>query len=368
MGSLGHPFKPSTMRPVGIYGVFGDELSLSDAHMLGRAFGTFIERKGGRRIAVAFDGRPSSADLVTALSMGLISVGAHVTRVGRGPTSMLRYGMRLLDSDGGIMVTTRSFGRNQKGFRLFLARGPCDSSELEQIMQIATSGDCSSGYGDREEVAILESYVSDLVEGATTTNSALKVVWSADNPATGDALRALVRHLPASQFLLDEFPDEIYANDVTDEFDHERLKQLRAFLATEPCHMGVAVRGEGEGITILDQSGQIVAFEALIFILAGSLLRERRQFTNIVLDNRVSDIVLKYIGNLNARTILVEPNVAMIERMVLDVGAAFGAHLDGHMIFSDGDVVRHDAIYTAIRLQEALAQANSVTFESSCRY
>ena len=63
---LGHSFHPTALREYDIRGVVGETLGEDDARALGRAFGTVLRRRGGRSVAVAYDGRLSSQALEQA--------------------------------------------------------------------------------------------------------------------------------------------------------------------------------------------------------------------------------------------------------------------------------------------------------------
>ncbi|MEJ2027252.1 MAG: hypothetical protein P8X52_07325, partial [Limibacillus sp.] len=71
-------FNPTILREYDIRGQVGKTLSEADARALGRAFGSMARRKGGRAIAVGYDGRLSSPSLANALSEGLRAAGIDV--------------------------------------------------------------------------------------------------------------------------------------------------------------------------------------------------------------------------------------------------------------------------------------------------
>src|SRR5437868_11178494 len=102
---MGHRFDPTILREYDIRGVVGETLSSTDALAIGRSYAVHLGEAGGRRVAVGYDGRLTSPELEAALIDGLLTEGADVVRIGRGPTPMLYYAAATLGVDGGIMVT-----------------------------------------------------------------------------------------------------------------------------------------------------------------------------------------------------------------------------------------------------------------------
>src|SRR4051794_451379 len=91
-----HRFHPTILREYDIRGVVGTTLFPADARALGRVFAQVLDEamglqptglpRGGRRVAVGYDGRLTSPELERELVEGLAEGGADVIRIGRGPT------------------------------------------------------------------------------------------------------------------------------------------------------------------------------------------------------------------------------------------------------------------------------------------
>ena len=55
--SFSHRFEPTILREYDVRGIVGKTLHEADAYAIGRGFGTALVAKGGRRVAVGWDGR-----------------------------------------------------------------------------------------------------------------------------------------------------------------------------------------------------------------------------------------------------------------------------------------------------------------------
>ncbi len=60
MSQTAHKFEASILREYDIRGVVGSTVHAADARAIGRTFGTLVKRKGGKRVALGYDGRLSS--------------------------------------------------------------------------------------------------------------------------------------------------------------------------------------------------------------------------------------------------------------------------------------------------------------------
>jgi phosphomannomutase / phosphoglucomutase len=83
--------KPTIFREYDIRGIAADELLSPGIEQLGRAIGTHIGRKFGKKINVGRDVRLSSKRLRDAILAGLSSAGCEVTDVGEVPKPLLYY-------------------------------------------------------------------------------------------------------------------------------------------------------------------------------------------------------------------------------------------------------------------------------------
>src|SRR5260370_15230679 len=101
---MAHHFDPTILREYDIRGIVGQTLSAADARAIGQAYAVTLGEAGGHRVAVGYDGRLTSPELEAALVDGLALEGAHVVRIGRGPTPMLYYAAATLGLHGAALV------------------------------------------------------------------------------------------------------------------------------------------------------------------------------------------------------------------------------------------------------------------------
>jgi len=160
---MGHRFDPTILREYDIRGIVGKTLSSADAQAIGRAYALTLVAAGSLRIAVGYDGRLTSPELEAALVDGLVTEGADVVRIGRGPTPMLYYAASTLGVDGGIMVTGSHNPPDHNGFK-FVAQGkPFYGAAIQRLGEIAFGfGAPNRSRGRVTKYAIRNDYVERL--------------------------------------------------------------------------------------------------------------------------------------------------------------------------------------------------------------
>src|SRR3712207_1920140 len=95
----------SIIRKYDIRGIFNKELTKDTAMLIGKAFGTYLNKKGEKIAIVGRDNRKSSPKLYRSLVDGIISTGIDVVDIGIVITPVFYYSTYLYKIKGGIMIT-----------------------------------------------------------------------------------------------------------------------------------------------------------------------------------------------------------------------------------------------------------------------
>ncbi|RMG81061.1 MAG: phosphomannomutase, partial [Chloroflexi bacterium] len=99
----------------------GDDPTLTPevAHLIGRAFGTWLQQMENiNTCVVGRDNRHTSASLQEALMDGLQASGTHVVDIGLVATPLVYWHAVKLGKVGGAMVTASHLGPQHNGFKL----------------------------------------------------------------------------------------------------------------------------------------------------------------------------------------------------------------------------------------------------------
>jgi phosphomannomutase len=356
-----HRFDPTILREYDIRGIVGKTLTEADARAIGRAFAALVAEKGGRAVAVGYDGRVSSPVLAQALVEGLAGCGIDVVRVGLGPTPMLYFAASTLEVDGGIMITGSHNPPDYNGFKMMLQRKSVFGAEIQRIGRIAAEGKFPSGAGRVSEKRILETYVARLLEdydGART----LRVAWDPGNGATGEALEQLVEKLPGRHEVINAKIDGSFPAHHPDPTEEKNLRQLQALVAEKKCDLGIAFDGDGDRIGVVDGKGRILWGDQLMVILAAEIIA-RQPGATIIADVKASQVLFDEIARMGGTPLMWRTGHSLIKTKMAETGAPLAGEMSGHIFFADRYYGYDDAMYAAVRLLGIVARSGESVAE-----
>ncbi|MCK6419044.1 MAG: phosphomannomutase/phosphoglucomutase [Alphaproteobacteria bacterium] len=347
---------PVILREYDIRGQVGKNLSDDAAQRIGQAFGTYVNIKGGKKICVGFDGRLSSPSLSHALIQGLLSTGADVVNIGRGPTPMLYFAVKHLKADAGIMVTGSHNPPDYNGFKMTLLDEPVFGAAIQEIGRIAASTMFAKGAGKMQELDVTQAYINRLLQdfkGMTPR----RVAWDAGNGAAGEIMRALTQNLPGTHILLHDKIDGTFPNHHPDPTVDENLRDLQKAVRENKCDLGIAFDGDGDRIGIVDEHGAVIRCDMLMTIYARQVL-QTHPGAPIIADVKCSSVLFEQIAKMGGRPVMWKTGHSLIKDKMRTLNAPLAGELSGHIFFADHYYGYDDALYCAIRLLNALEDSS----------
>ena len=357
----GHRFNPTILREYDIRGIVGDTLHESDARAIGRAFASKLATKGGKSVAVGYDGRLSSPKLEAALVQGLAESGIDVVRVGLGPTPMLYYAVFTQKVDGGLMITGSHNPANYNGFKMMTGKKSFFGPDIQELGKVAASGDFRSGAGKVVEQRVFDDYVARLLKDYDGKRK-LKVAWDAGNGATGAALVALVKGLPGEHILLNETIDGTFPAHHPDPTEPKNLVQLQQAVRDKGCDPGIAFDGDGDRIGVIDGKGRILWGDQLMVLLAEDLVKTKPGAT-IIADVKASQVLFDEIKRMGGAPLMWRTGHSLIKTKMAETGAPLAGEMSGHIFFGDRYYGYDDALYAAVRLLGIVARGTASVAE-----
>ncbi len=358
--SLPASLSPEILREYDIRGQIGINLGPEQAELIGRAFGTYIRRRiGGETVCVGYDGRHSSPGLAQALIDGLAQTGLQVTNVGLGPTPMLYFAVKDLMQDGGIMITGSHNPPDYNGFKLTLQNGPIFGETIQEIGEIAASGDFETpdAKGSVRTLDIAETYIERLLRDFSCKRD-FKVAWDAGNGAAGAVLHKLVSRLPGEHILLYDAVDGDFPNHHPDPTVDENMRDLQNVVTEQGCDLGIAFDGDGDRIGAIDEKGNILRCDMLMTVYARDVL-ENNPGAPIIGDVKCSQVMFDEISRLGGRPVMWKTGHSLIKAKMAEMNAPLAGELSGHIFFGDKYYGFDDALYCAVRLLAEMNESES---------
>jgi len=350
-----HTIHPSILREYDIRGTVGDTLKEVDCYFVGRAFGTLVKRRGGKTVAVGYDGRASSPSFAQNVMQGLVDCGLDVTNIGLGPTPMVYYTMKSQKLDAAVMVTGSHSPLSYNGIKMAYLSGPFYGDMVQDIGRLATAGDFETGAGSIAEQDVQDTYIDRMLEDYHGTRD-LSVAWDIGNGATGEIIRRLVKKLPGKHVLLFDDIDGTFPNHHPDPTVAKNLVDLQKAVKDNGCDIGIGFDGDGDRIGAVDADGNIIWADLIMAVYAAEVL-QTHPGASIIADVKCSRVFFDEVARLGGKPVMWNTGHSLIKAKMQELKSPLAGELAGHICFADKYYGFDDAPYCAVRLLDILSRA-----------
>ncbi len=337
----------------------GDDPPLTPeaARLIGKAFGTYLDRVEGVQTAVVGrDNRRSSPALAAALIDGLQSSGCAVIDIRLTSTPILYWHAVREGSVGGVMVTGSHLAPDQNGFKLCVGARNIFGDGIQALRTLIESDDFNGGY---EMIEVKESslvdYIVDVVP-RLRMGRALHVVVDGGN-GTGGAfgprlLKAWGHHVTEMFCEL----DGSYPNHQPDPQVAENMRALAEKVREVGADVGIAFDGDADRMGVVDEQGNIIGADRVLTLLACDMLR-RHPGAKVVADVLTSQVLFDEIAKAGGYPMMWASGHSLVKARMAEVGALIGGEMSGHIFLAEDYYGYDDAYFAAGRLLQLIGSA-----------
>ncbi|MDR0298180.1 MAG: phosphoglucosamine mutase [Streptococcaceae bacterium] len=327
----------------GVRGEANKELTPEMAFKLGRFGGYILSQHETQtpKVYVANDTRISGYMLKAALVSGLLSVGIEVYDLGVIATPGLAYLVRADKASAGVMITASHNPALDNGIKFFGGDGYKleDAQELEIEALIDAPEDTlprpsAEGLGKLQVYReCRQKYINFLTSTATGDFSDFNIVLDTANGATYTTARLAYVDLDADVTVIGEEPDGLNINAAIGSTHPEKLQQQVLELGAD---IGLAFDGDGDRIIAVDEKGQIVDGDQIMFIVGKYLMSQNKLAQNTVVTTVMSNLGFhKALEEANMNAVITAVGDRYVIEEMKKSGYNFGGEQSGHMIFRD---------------------------------
>ncbi len=341
-------------REYDIRGVADRDLTDEVVELLGRAMGTYLKQAGCQHITLGRDCRLSSPRLRDSLSRGLLGTGLHITDIGVCPTPLLYFSLHELKPQGGIMITGSHNPAEYNGFKVAVGKATIYGEQIQQIGEIAGSGDFIQGEGSLEEVSLLSAYHQNLVGSLGVLQNPPRVVVDCGNGTASPVAPALYRDLGCEVIELYCTMDGHFPNHHPDPTVVDNLWDLIQRVRQSSADVGIAFDGDADRIGAIDDQGRVIWGDELMILFSRAILKEQPGAT-IIGEVKCSKNLYDDIEKRGGRGIMWKAGHSLIKAKMKEEGAALAGEMSGHMFFADRYFGYDDAVYAGARLLELIS-------------
>ena len=350
---------PYIFRGYDIRGEVGKDLNLEIVEHIGRAFGTYLKRRGIKKAVIGYDCRSTSPKYSEAIIKSLSWAGIDTINIGMELIGTFYWSQYYLNCRSGVYVTGSHNPAEYNGFKLandFSETLVSDS--IQELRRMVESEDYEQGraIGKTKKQDIRKVYFSELLKKIPVRKKC-KVVIDPSCSTAGviapDLLKRAGYKVIESNCKIDSF----FPLGTPDPTSVIVAQRLRDKVLQEKADIGFSYDSDGDRIGIVDEEGNILWNDVLLALFATDVLNSYPGATimyNILCSKVVEETILKYGG----KPFMWRVGHSFLKKKNQEVKAAFIGELSGHFFFSADFYNHDDGLYSTLRLLSYLAKTN----------
>ena len=351
----------------GIRGKFGElPITPEFALKLGFAAGKVLKKMSNRKkpiVVLGKDTRLSGYILESALQAGLNAAGVYVHLLGPLPTPAIAHLTRALHASLGIVISASHNPYYDNGIKFFSSEGkklPDDvqeaiNQELEKELKIEDTANLGKSVRVKDANGrYIEFCKSTFPYHFDLSN--LKIVVDCANGAAYNVGPAVFKELGAKIVALYNDPDGLNINEQCGSTHPENLQKA---VLHHHADLGIAFDGDADRVILVDQRGELVDGDSILYILATQASHKPAGIVGTVMSNMALELALE-----KAQVPFVRASVG--DRYVLQAldekGWVIGGEPSGHILTLDKSTTG-DAIIAALQVLTVMVEQKKALHE-----
>jgi len=343
----------------GIRGRVGQKpITASFMLRLGWAAGRVLARDvEDGKVLIGKDTRISGYMFESALQAGLSAAGVDVRLLGPMPTPAIAYLTRTLHAQAGIVISASHNPYYDNGIKFFSAHGTKLPDEQELAIEAQLDREIktvdSANLGKAERVVDAAGRYIEFCKSTVPYRidfRGVKMVVDCAHGATYHVAPSVFSELGAEVIRIGADPNGLNINDACGSTHPESLREA---VLEHNAHLGVALDGDGDRVIMVDDRGETVDGDELLYIIARSRKDQRRMKGGVVgtvMSNLGLERALEELGIEFRRTPVGDRYVTELlqrEQWIL------GGETSGHIICQDCST-SGDGIISALQVMAHL--------------
>ncbi len=340
----------------GLRGKVNEVLTFDVAYKIGNALSILKENP---TILIGSDTRISNTYLTLAVSSGAMSGGANVIDLGIIPTAGVAYLTKTLNADYGVVISASHNSGEYNGIKIFNSLGyklgDKEEERIERCFIHNKTNDFPNIGTFKQDFTLIKTYRNFLINSC---NNSLKGKTIVLDCAHGAALRIapeVFRKLGANVIASCATESGLKINENCGALHPENLRR-RVFRYS--ADMGFAFDGDADRLIAVDDKGNIIDGDMIIFLLAKYMSKQGKLKDNTVVGtshtNMAIENELKSCGIKMLRTDIGDKYVLS---KLLENDLSLGGEQSGHIILKDLHTTG-DGILSAIIVADMLTKEN----------
>ena len=342
----------------GFRGEANVDLTVEHAFEVGRFIGWYFGKEHKCKVVIGKDTRRSSYMFEYALVAGLTASGADAYLLHVTTTPSVSYVVRTEDFDCGIMISASHNPFYDNGIKLINDKGEKMQEFVIDEIEKYLDEEKSLPYATKENIGCTVDYAAGrnrylgyLMSLALCSFRNMRVGLDCANGSAWMIAKNVFDALGAKTYVINNEPD---GTNINTNCGSTHIQGLQALVKEKHLDVGFAFDGDADRCLCVDENGDVVDGDAILYI-CGKYLKNKGELT----DNTVVTTVMSNFGlykAFDAAGISYEKTAVgdkYVYECMSENGYRLGGEQSGHIIFSKY-AATGDGLITAIKMMEVM--------------
>lgn len=350
----------------GFRGEANKDLNVYHAFKIGRFIGDYFSKNknGNGRILIGKDTRRSSYMFEDALSAGITSSGSNAHLLHVTPTPSVSYITRTEDFDCGIMITASHNPYHDNGIKIINKNGEKMEDEFLYELEAYLDSDIKDidlVIGEEigrtvDYIGGRNRYIAYLIQTVRKSFEGIKVGLDCANGAAFTIAKPVYDALGADTYVINADPNGFNINNKA---GSTHIEGLQKFVVENKLDIGFAFDGDCDRCIAVDNEGNILDGDSILYILANYMKKENALESNTVVTTVMSNLGLyKAFDNLGINYEKTDVGDKNVHDRMYEKDIELGGEQSGHIILKKF-ANTGDGMLTSLKIMEAMIEAKS---------
>jgi len=325
---------------------------------LGWAVGRILAPNQGGHVLIGKDTRISGYMFESALEAGLSAAGVDIRLLGPMPTPAIAYLTRTFHARAGIVISASHNPYYDNGIKFFSARGNKLPDEIELAIEEALTTPMtmmdSARLGKAERIADAGGRYIEFCKATIPNNgidfNGLKLVVDCAHGATYKIAPSVFHELGAQVIATGVTPNGLNINAGCGSTHPEYVQDL---VRAHHANVGIALDGDGDRVVLVDEKGELVDGDELLYIMARE---QRAELGGVVVGTVMRNLGLEHaLAEVGLRLERAPVGDRYVRDRMQHGGWILGGESSGHII-SLKHTTTGDGIISALQILATMVQ------------
>ena len=344
----------------GFRGEANKDLTFEHAIKIGQYLGWYYGAREGKKakVVIGKDTRRSSYMFEYALCTGLMAAGADAYIMHVTTTPSVSYIARVDKFDCGIMISASHNPYYDNGIKIVNGNGEKMDEETLLLIEDYIDGKCEVPMAEKDAIGRTVDYVAGrnryigyLVSLAKYSFKDVKVGLDVANGAAWSIAKAVFDALGAQTYVMNDNPD---GYNINTDCGSTHIEHLQKFVVDNGLDVGFAYDGDADRCLCVDEKGNVVTGDHIIYIYGLYLKEQDKLINNKVVTTVMSNFGLyKALDKVGIEYEQTKVGDKYVYENMVENGHRVGGEQSGHIIFTKY-ATTGDGILTSLKMMEVM--------------